>query len=116
MMCDPLTNPAGAGSPDADRAGSDASSRLPEWVVHLIALVIRFMLERMLAACSAHSRLPSWWHDRPDLPPGSIEALAASIRGPFGNAIAWMCRRRGIGPGIRTGRSCPAPSWRLAAA
>ena len=99
MMCDPLTNPAGAGSPDADRAGSDASSRLPEWVVHLIALVIRFMLERMLAACSAHSRLPSWWHDRPDLPPGSIEALAASIRGPFGNAIAWMCRRRGIGPG-----------------
>jgi hypothetical protein len=28
-----------------------------------------------------------------------MQALAASIRGEFGNAIAWMCRRRGIGPG-----------------
>jgi hypothetical protein len=57
------------------------------------------MLERMFAACSGRSKLPSWWHDRPDLPAGSIQAVAASIRGPFGNAIAWMCQRRGIGPG-----------------
>ena len=28
-----------------------------------------------------------------------MQALAASVRGEFGNAIAWMCRRRGIGPG-----------------
>jgi len=99
MMRDPLTTPAGACSPDADRAGPDASARLPEWVVHLLALVIRCMLERMLAACSRRSRLPSWWHERPDLPAGSAQALAASGRRAFGNVIAWMCRRRGIGPG-----------------
>jgi len=99
MMCDPLTTPAEAGSPDADRAGPDASARLPEWVVRLLALVIRCMLERMLAACSRRSRLPSWLHERPDLPAGSVQALAASRRGEFGNVIAWMCRRRGIGPG-----------------
>jgi hypothetical protein len=99
MMPDPLTTPAGAYSPDADRAGPDASARLPEWVVHLLALVVHFVLERMLAARSRRSPLPSWSHDRPDLPAGSAQAEAASIRGPFGRSIAWMCRRRGIGPG-----------------
>jgi hypothetical protein len=68
---------------------------LPEWLVHLLALIIRFLLERQLAR---GARLPSWWHDRPDLPPGSAQAVAASVRGAFGNAIAWMCLRRGIGP------------------
>ena len=97
MMTDPLTAPVHASSPDADRAGPDAP--LPEWVIRLIALVIRFNLQRSLAARSRRARLPSWWHDRPDLPPASIQALAASIRGQFGNAIAWMCLRRGIGPG-----------------
>ena len=97
MMCDPLTVAANAHSPDADRAGPDAP--LPEWVVRLVTLIIRLILECSFAARSRRSRLPSWWHDRPDLPPGSIQALAASIRGEFGNAIAWMCRRRGIGPG-----------------
>jgi len=99
MMRDPLTTPAGACSPDADRAGSDASARLPEWLVHLIALVIHFMLKRMLAAQLRRSGLPYWRDDRPDLPAGSTQAEAASIRGPFGRSIAWMCRRRGIGPG-----------------
>ena len=94
MMRDPLTSPAEADSPDADRAGPDA--RLPEWVVLLLTLVIRCIMH---ASRSRRSRLPSWWHARPDLPPGSIQALAASIRGEFGNAIVWMCRRRGIGPG-----------------
>jgi hypothetical protein len=97
MMPDPLTAAANAHSPDADRAGPDAP--LPEWVVHLLALVIRFILQCSHVGRSHRSRLPSWWHQRPDLPPGSIQALAASIRGEFGNAIAWMCRRRGIGPG-----------------
>ena len=99
MMRDPLTAPADACSSDADRAGPDASARLPEWLVHLFALVIRFILERRLAAGSHHSALTSWLHDRPDLPLASAQALAASIRGAFGNAIAWMCLRRGIGPG-----------------
>jgi hypothetical protein len=99
MLSDRLTIPADAGSPDADRAGADASGQLPEWLVHLLALIIRFLLERRLAAHVRRSELASWCHDRPDLPAGSIQALAASIRGPFGNAIAWMCRRRGIGPG-----------------
>jgi hypothetical protein len=99
MMCDPLTAAANACSPDADRAGPDAPPPLPEWVVRLVTLVIRFILECSHAARSRRSRLPSWWHERPDLPPCSAQALAASIRGEFGNAIAWMCRRRGIGPG-----------------
>jgi hypothetical protein len=97
MMPDPLTAPPDAHSPDADRAGPDA--RVPEWVVQLLILVIRFILQHSLAARSRRARLAWWGHDRPDLPPGSMQALAASIRGEFGNAIAWMCRRRGIGPG-----------------
>jgi hypothetical protein len=99
MICDPPTTPADAYAPDADRAGTDASARLPQWVVHLIALVVRLVLERMFAAHARRSPLSSWWHDRPDLPLASTQAEAASIRGPFGRSIAWMCRRRGIGPG-----------------
>jgi hypothetical protein len=97
MMTDPLTTAANAHSPDADRAGPDA--RLPEWVVRLVTLVIRFILQCNLATRSRRSRLPSWWHDRPDLPLASAQAEAASVRGAFGTSIAWMCRRRGIGPG-----------------
>ncbi|HEY3848759.1 MAG TPA: hypothetical protein VGL95_16775 [Acetobacteraceae bacterium] len=99
MMCDPLTAPANACCRDADRAGPDAPAPLPEWVVHFITLFIRLILQLSLAARSRRSRLASWWHERPDLPAASVQGLAASIRGEFGNAIAWMCRRRGIGPG-----------------
>jgi hypothetical protein len=99
MMRDPLTAPADASSPDANRAGPDAPPPLPEWVVRLVTLVIRFILECSFAVRSRRSRPAPWWHQRPDLPLGSIQALAASIRGEFGNAIVWMCRRRGIGPG-----------------
>jgi hypothetical protein len=94
MMRDPLTPPADAASPDANRAGPDA--RLPDWVVRLVTLVIRCILR---ATRSRRSRSPSWWHDRPDLPLASAQSEAASVRGAFGNSIAWMCRRRGIGPG-----------------
>jgi hypothetical protein len=99
MMRDPLTTPADADSPDADRAGPDASARLPEWLVHFIARFIHFMLKRMLAAQLRRSKLPYWRDDRADLQPGSAQSEAAAVRGHFGNAIAWMCRRRGIGPG-----------------
>ena len=90
------TAPAKACSPDADRVGRDASQRQPEWLVHILAVVIYFLRKHL-----PHygRRLPAWWHERPDLPLGSVQALAASIRGDFGNAIAWSCRRRGIGPG-----------------
>jgi hypothetical protein len=44
-------------------------------------------------------RLPSRWQDRQDLPPGSAQAAATSVRGQFGNSIRWMCLRHGIGPG-----------------
>ena len=58
------------------------------------------------AACSSaclpgtrrRSPLPAWLHERPDLPLASTQAEAASLRGPFGRSIAWMCRRYGIGP------------------
>ena len=82
-------------SPDADRAGTSASWRRPEWLVHVLALLALFLRRHL----PLYRGLPSWWHDRPDLPLGSVQALAASIRGAFGNQIAWTCRRRGIGPG-----------------
>ena len=86
-------------SPDADRAGQDASAHY-EWLVHFLARIIVFLLEHGLATW--HPRTPgapSWVHDRPDLPPGSAQAEAAAMRGTFGRAIEWMCRRRGINPG-----------------
>jgi len=98
-MCDPLTAPAEAHAPDADRTGPDAPAHLPEWLVHCLARLILLLLESLLGAGPHRSRLPSWWHDRPDLPAGSTQAEAASRRGHFGNAIAWMCRRTGVGPG-----------------
>ena len=97
-MATPPPVPPDAASPDPDRAGPDAPNRLPEWLVHLIALIIYSILKRLLAARGI-PMVPSWLTARPDLPPGSIQALAAAIRGPFGNAIARMCRQRGIGPG-----------------
>jgi hypothetical protein len=100
-MRNPLTSPAEAYPPDADRTGpEDVSGQLPEWLILCLAKLIRFLLESLLAICPRRSyKLPSWWQDRPDLPAGSAQAEAASVRGPFGNAIAWMCRRHGIGPG-----------------
>ncbi len=96
----PLTVPAEAYAPDADRAGTDAPAQLPEWLVHCLALMIFFLLKRLLAGRPRRPiRLTQWFHERLDLPPGSAQEEAATIRGPFGNAIAWMCRRRGIGPG-----------------
>ena len=87
-------------SPDADRAGPDASANLPDWLVHILALLV--LLARKWALACGRRRcpgLPAWYYERPDLPFGSAQALAASIRGAYGNQIAWTCRRRGIGPG-----------------
>jgi hypothetical protein len=99
-MCAPLTSPAEAYPPDADRAGPKVAAQVPDWLIHCLALLILFLLKHWLAVRSPRSpQLPSWWHDRPDIPPGSAQAFAAAIRGPFGNAIACMCFRRGIGPG-----------------
>jgi len=100
MMTDPLTPLADAGSPDADRAGTDASTRLPERIVRFL-LLAAFLLREYWCAFRQYrtGTLPSWWYYRDDLPSGSVQQLAASIRGEFGNAIAWMCLRRGIGPG-----------------
>ncbi len=99
-MSAPTTAPAEAYAPAADRAGPGAPAHSPEWLARWLALLIFFLLEPLNAVRLLRSRrLSSWWHDRPDLPPGSAQEEAALIRGPFGNAIAWMCRRRGIGPG-----------------
>jgi hypothetical protein len=96
-MRNPLPFPAEAYLPDTDR---DEPGALPEWFVHFLAMLILFLLEHVHAARLNHSRrLQTWPDDRPDLPAGSTQSEAASIRGPFGRAIAWMCRRHGIGPG-----------------
>jgi hypothetical protein len=99
-MRDPLTVPAEAYVPDANRAGPGAPAQPPEWLARWIALLIFFLLEPFNTVRLLRSgRLQSWWQERADLPAGSAQAEAASIRGHFGNAIAWMCYRRGIGPG-----------------
>jgi hypothetical protein len=100
-MRTPLTFPAEAYAPDADRAGSKGSAHAPEWVVLCIAMLIHFLLEHVFAArLRRSSEVQPWWlNRRSDLPPGSAQDEAASIRGQFGNAIAWMCRRHGVGPG-----------------
>jgi hypothetical protein len=101
-MRTPLPVPAEAYRPDANRAGpDDASAYSPEGLVSWLALLICFLLEPWNVVRLLRSRRPRfWWPDRrPDLPAGSTQAEAAAVRGPFGNAIAWMCRRRGIGPG-----------------
>jgi hypothetical protein len=101
-MRNPLTPPEQAYTPDADRAGPDLLTHRPDWFVQCLARLILFLLQHLLASWSPRgSRMPSWWQDRPDLPAGSAQAEAAAIRGAFGNSIAWMCRRHGIGPGHR---------------
>jgi hypothetical protein len=92
-MCTQTSTPAQAYSSDANRAG-------PEGLIRWLALLICFLMEpwnavRLLRA----SRQAAWWQERLDLPAGSAQAEAASIRGAFGNAIAWMCHRHGVGPG-----------------
>ena len=99
MRTDPLPSPADACAPDPDRAGTDASARIPEWLVHLLALIIRFILEHSAAARARRAGVPVWLTQRHDLPPGSFQQIAAALRGEFGNAIVSMCRRRGYGPG-----------------
>ena len=99
-MCAPIAAPAEAYAPYTDRAGPGVPAHSPEWFVRWLALLICFLLEPLNAVRLLRSgRLPSLWQARPDLPPGSAQAEAAAIRGSFGTAIAWMCRRHGIGPG-----------------
>ena len=99
-MCSQTTPPAEAYAPDADRAGPDAFAHPPEWLVHILAMLILFLLQHTQAMrLRRFRRTHAWWRDRPDLPAGSAQGHAASVRGPFGRSIAWMCRRHGIGPG-----------------
>jgi hypothetical protein len=100
-MRNPLPIPAVASLLDADRDAGDESGQLPEWLIHRLAMLILFLLEHICAARLKRARRQSfcWPDQRPDLPAGSTQSEAASIRGAFGNAIAWMCHRRGIGPG-----------------
>jgi hypothetical protein len=98
-MCDPLTAPADAYTRDTDRAEPEVPASRPDWFVQCLARLI-LLLERLLAGWLPRSSgRPPWWQDRPDLPAGSTQEEAAAVRGAFGNAIAWMCRRRGVGPG-----------------
>ena len=86
MTHNPLPPPADACAPDTDRAGPDAPARLPEWLVHLIALVIRFILQRSFAESSRHAWLPSWCNYRLDL---AVRLGAATRR-----VETWRVRQR----------------------
>jgi hypothetical protein len=94
--------PAEPYAPDADRDGPDTSAHSPEWLVHLLARLILFLLQNLRAiGLRRRSVQYAWCHTRPDLVPGSAQHMAAVIRGAFGNSIAWMCLYNGIGPGHR---------------
>jgi len=87
-------------APDADRVGPDSLGRSAEWLARWLGLLIFFLLEPLNAIRLLRAgRLTTRWHERPDLPAGSTQDEAASIRGSFGTAIAWMCLRHGVGPG-----------------
>jgi hypothetical protein len=125
------TVPAHAYSPDADRAGPDVFAPPPDWLVHILVRLILFLYQHVAGFRRRRARgLPSWWVSRPDMAPGSTQELAASVRGPFGNAIAQMCLYWGIGPGHKDwpylsrtivafggslhgidGRCCKQPWW-----
>ena len=67
--------------------GPVRTGELPQWLVHFLAMLIHFLLKNMLAMGLRRSRRrQAWWQDRPDLPAGSAQAEAASVRGQFGNA------------------------------
>ncbi|HTW70104.1 MAG TPA: hypothetical protein VME47_09480 [Acetobacteraceae bacterium] len=119
MISNALTSPAYAYSPDANRAGPDASVRLLHrlpllyGLVRFLVLVVFLVREYWLAIRQyrANTR-PSSWHDQSDLPPGSAQQPAASIRGAFGNAIDWTHRRRSIAP---ANKDWPDPSRAIVA-
>jgi hypothetical protein len=90
------TAPAEACASDADRSLPYAPAPLPHWFGRFLILLLQALLRRMLDGRHGHA---AWWHDRPDLPDASAQQEAAARRGAFGNAIAWMCLRRGFGPG-----------------
>ncbi|HUN41037.1 MAG TPA: hypothetical protein VMU81_12160, partial [Acetobacteraceae bacterium] len=105
MISNALTSPAYAYSPDADRVGLDASARLLHRLPLLYALVrflvlVAFLVREYWLAIRQYcaGKRPSSGYCRSGLPPGSAEQPAASIRGAFGNAIAWTSSRRGIAP------------------
>jgi hypothetical protein len=97
--------PTEAFLPDANRTAREARDQSPERLARYLALLILFLTQPWNAVRLLRSgRLASfwrtaWWHDRPDLPAGSAQQAAASVRGPFGRSIRWMCLRHGIGPG-----------------
>jgi hypothetical protein len=98
-MCRTLPSLAQAYAPGTDRAGPGGTAQSPERLGRWLALLIFFLLEPWNAVrLLRYGRLPSMWQARLDLPPGSAQEEAASIRGSFGTAIGWMCRRHGIGP------------------
>jgi hypothetical protein len=96
---------------DANRDDLDAPEITPAWIAHILVLIMYALLQlhhrRVLAYRRRRARwmeLRAGWlqtmaHGRPDLPAGSAQAEAAALRGPFGHAIACLCRRYGIGPG-----------------
>jgi hypothetical protein len=99
----PRTPPADACAPDPHRArrGMIGHHRLPEPVLRLLVRLVLVLLRLLAARGDRTGRSRAWCHLCPDLDAGSGLHLAAVIRGPFGNAIAWMCLYRGIGPGHR---------------
>ena len=110
-MSAPRSALADSFAPGANRPGPDAPEITPAWIAHILVLIMYALLQLHQRRVRAYRRRRARWmelragwlqtmaHGRPDLPAGSAQAEAAALRGPFGHAIACMCRRYGIGPG-----------------
>jgi hypothetical protein len=81
--------PAEAYAPARKRARRHAPEPMPASLAEFLTLLIRF-LRACITGYVRRSGLHAWLHERPDLPLASAQALAASVRGHFGNSIAWM--------------------------
>ena len=109
------TVPAYAASPDADRAGPDASADLPEWLVQL--LVPRFPRAQMGTRYRPppqrcrHGSTSARTCRSPPPRPSPPRSAAPSAEPSNGCAAAAASARA-----TRTGRNCPAPSSSSAAA
>ena len=90
----------------------------PEWLVHCLALLILFLLEPSARRSACALRPAGVMVAGPAGPAGGLGAGRGRVdpRRVRYRDRAGCAAATASGRGIRTGRSCPAPSWRLAAA
>jgi hypothetical protein len=98
------TAPAEACAPDPDRDDPNAPDLMPEWLAYLVAVVILFIIEQLIAIRPRPAHRPAQRPViRPPLPRDSAQPSADSIRSTqAADATARTLRRTGVAPGTPT--------------